>query len=102
MRRALSAVVLVLVLAGFGSCQHQDHAPVGDADPQCYIPCTPSTTDTGVRWTADPESPDAWDALGGDVVPELAGKALQCERRRQACADFLNALKSRGVIRAEN
>jgi hypothetical protein len=101
MLRVLLAVVLALALTG-ASCQHRPQAPVADADPQCYVPCFPSATDTGVRWDADPEAPEAWDALGGAVLPELAGKALQCERRRQACADCLGSLKQRGVIRVED
>jgi hypothetical protein len=98
--RALGAMLLVLALAGFGSCQRRDQAPVGDADPQCYLQCTSSLTDTGVRWQADAESAAAWDALGEHVVPELSDRVQQCERRRQACTDFLNVLKQRGVIRA--
>jgi len=99
MLRALSAAVLALALTG-ASCQRRPQAPVADADPQCYAPCFPSATDTGVRWHADPEAPQAWDELGGTVLPDLAGKALQCERRRQACVDFLESLKKRGIYRA--
>lgn len=98
--RALYALALVLLLAGFGSCQRKQAVPVGDAELQCYLPCTPSLTDTGIRWEAEPEDAAAWDVLGETVVPKLSGTLLQCERRRRACADFLNALKKRGVIRA--
>lgn len=98
--RILAAIFVVLVLTG-ASCQRRAEAPVGDADPLCYLPCIPSLTDTGVRWDVDAEDPGAFDVLGEQVVPELSRKAFQCERRRQACTDFLNALKQRGVIRAE-
>lgn len=98
MRFAL-AIVMVLVLAGFGSCQRRGEAPVGDAPAICYLRCTPSLTDTGVRWEAEPESADAWDDLGDVVVPALAGKLLTCEARRQACTDFLQSLRARGVYR---
>lgn len=98
--RIFAALALVLVLTGFGSCQRRGEAPVGDADLQCYLPCTPTLTDTGVRWQVDPESPSAFDVLGEEVVPELSGQVLRCERRRQACVDFLTKLKERGVYRA--
>lgn len=96
-------MLLVLALAGFGSCQRRDEAPVADAEAQCYVACTPSLTDTGVRWEAAPEDPAAWDALGADedgVTRQLAEKLLTCERRRQSCAGFLGDLKERDVIRA--
>lgn len=99
--RVFVAMLAALVLTGFGSCQRRGDAPVGDADAQCYAKCTPSLTDTGERWEADPEDPAAWDLLGDDVVRALSGRLLQCERRRQACTDFLNTLKQRGVYRAE-
>lgn len=94
------AMLLVLVLSG-ASCQRRPVAPVGDADAMCYRACTPSLLDTGVRWDVDAEAPDAFDQLGEVVVPELSGRLLACEARRQACADFLQALKRRGVYRAE-
>lgn len=100
--RILLALLLTLSLAG---CQHfrKPAAPTADAPLACYVKCTPTLTDTGVRWVADPETPEAWDALGeeGGVIPTLSGLLLRCERARQACAGFLNDLKKRGVIRAE-
>ncbi|HEY1034626.1 MAG TPA: hypothetical protein VGE09_06565 [Pseudoxanthomonas sp.] len=96
--RVLFAIVMVLALTG-ASCQHRNEAPVGDAPAMCYLPCTPSLTDTGIRWTSDPEDPDAMDELGEVVVPKLAEQSLTCEARRQACADFLQSLKRRGVYR---
>ena len=96
--RPLFAIVMVLALTG-ASCQHRSEAPVGDANPICFIPCTPSLTDTGVRWEADPEDPKAWDELGDVTLPTLARQSLTCEARRQACADFIQSLKRRGVYR---
>lgn len=98
--RIVAALFMALVLTG-ASCQRRGEAPVADADPMCYLPCVPSLTDTGVRWEVDPEDPGAFDVLGGEVVPALSGRLFQCERRRQACTDFLNLLKKRGVYRAE-
>jgi len=93
--------MLVLVLAGFGSCQRQGETPVGDADAQCYVPCTPSLSDTGVRWEGDPEAAETWDSLGEHTTQQLGGRLLRCERSRQACTDFIHVLKRRGVIRVE-
>lgn len=100
MIRIALAMLLVLVLSG-ASCQRRPVAPVGDAAAICYAACTPSLLDTGVRWEAEPEDPAAFDELGETVVPLLGGKLLACEARRQACVDFLQALKRRGVYRAE-
>ena len=99
--RALLAPALVMVLCG-ATCQRRGDAPPVDADPQCYRAYVPSIEDTGVRWDcADPEAPACWDDLGQRVVPELAARALGGERSRQACADFIQSLKRRGVIRAK-
>ena len=96
--RVLFAIVMVLALTG-ASCQHRSEAPVAEANPICFIPCTPTLTDTGVRWTSNPEDPNAWDELGDVVLPSLAQQSLTCEARRQACADFIQSLKRRGVYR---
>lgn len=101
MNRALAAAAIALALAGCRSTADRELAPVADADRECYARCTPSLTDTGVRWDVDPEDPAAWDVLGDEVVRELSGTLLACERRRQACAHFIDALKQRGVIRAK-
>lgn len=100
MRELAFALLLVVVLSG-ATCQRRGEAPPIDADVQCYVPCTPSTADTGVRWDGDPNDPAAWDDLGGRVVPELSGLLLTCEIRRQYCAGFITELKKRGVTRAQ-
>ena len=99
MRFALFAVMVATLLAVGCRKDGRDEAPVADAEPMCYAECTPSLTDTGFRWSTDPEDPEAWDALGEDIVSGLAGSLLQCERRRQACAGFIEDIKRRGVIR---
>lgn len=96
----LSATLLALLLAGCGHFT-KPTAPAADAGAICYQRCTPSLTDTGVRWEADPESPAAWDVLGEVVTNTLSRILLTCEARRQECAGFINSLKKRGVIRAE-
>lgn len=96
----LSVILLALLLAGCGRFT-KPTAPVADAGGICYQPCTPSLTDTGVRWEGDPESPEAWDNLGDTVTSTLSRSLLTCEARRQECAGFINSLKKRGVIRAK-
>lgn len=101
--RAIGALLLVLALAGFGSCQRRSEAPIADASPECYRAAVPSIDppDTGVRWQVDPEDPAAFDVLAETVIPALIQRALAGERSRQACAGFINDLKKRGVIRAK-
>lgn len=96
---SIRLLLFVLVLAGTGCRTWSPVAPVADADDRCYQACTPSLTDTGVRWEADPEDPAAWDALGAVVVPQLIRKLLACEAARQSCAGFINDLKHRKVIK---
>ena len=97
--RLLFALATTLLLCGWGSCVRRGEAPPVDANIECYEAHVPSTTDTGVRWEcADPENPACWDDLGSRVVPDLAARALGGERSRQACVDFINNLKKRGVI----
>lgn len=98
--RLTFTLLALLLLAG---CRSLPSNPTADAPAQCYVNCTPTLTDTGVRWTADPESPEAWDALGKQdgVIPTLSRLLLQCERARQACAGFLNDLKKKRVLRAK-
>ena len=98
--RVIVTILLVLLLAGCGRFA-KPTAPVADAGAMCYQACTPTLTDTGVRWEVDPETPDAWDELGDTVTSALSRLLLTCEARRQACAGFINDLKKRGVIRAE-
>ncbi len=93
------AIFLVLALTGCGTFGRRNEAPVADADPQCFQACAPSLEDTGLRWEVDPEDPKAWDALGTGVLKALTGALLTCERRRQACTDFIDSLRKRGVIR---
>ena len=101
MRSLLAAALLMLVLTG-ATCQRRSAPPVASPDAQCWQPCTPSLTDTGVRWHGDPEDPAMWDGLGEErgVVPTLTQLLLQCERRRQACAGFIQDIEKRDVIRA--
>lgn len=96
----LLALLLALLLAGCGRFA-KPTGPVADADAICYEKCTPSLTDTGVRWEANPEDAASWDALGADVTTQLTRLLLTCEIRRQECAGFIDSLKKRGVIRAE-
>lgn len=100
MRALCLPLLLVLVLTG-ATCQRRGEAPPADAPAMCYQPCTPSLTDTGVRWEGDPDDPATWDRLADPqdgTVGILRGKLLTCEAKRQACAGFITDLKARGVL----
>lgn len=91
---------LVLAIA---SCRHA--VPAKPLPASCnatiFVPCTTadgSTTDTGVRWTAAADDAQAFDELGGKVVPQLSFKLLTCEAKRQASIDCLQRLDDAGVI----
>lgn len=94
---------LLLVLLASTGCAHNQGAPAADAGAICYTTCTPSLTDTGVRWEGDPEDPQMWDGLGEQegVIPQLVRKLFACERSRQECAGFLNDLKRQKVLKAK-
>jgi hypothetical protein len=101
--RLVLVTLVVLVTAGFGSCGggvRKDRAAVdAHCDSICFTPCVDAKGDTGVRWEGDPQDPGAFDALGGDVVPQLTEKLRTCEVRRRSCAVCLERLQREGVIR---
>jgi hypothetical protein len=101
MTRLVLLMLLVLATAGFGSCGVRKDAPppvVAQCDAMCYLPCVDEHGDTGVRWEGEPDKADTLDALGGEVVPQLAEKLRTCETRRKACALCLDRLQHEGVI----
>lgn len=102
MRAILFALLVVLATTG-ATCQVRPspQAPVADAPAECRRAHFPSGEDTGIRWTANPEDPEAFDELAGTVLPALAGRALATERARQACVGFIDDLHKRRVIRKE-
>lgn len=100
--RGLAVALFVLLFAtGFTSCPRRAEPPVANASAECYRQYVASIDDTGVRWEADPEDPEAWDALAGPAWRELVRRTLGTERSRQACVDFIRALQARGVIRSK-
>lgn len=93
--RTVLIIAIALLLAG---CPLQRAEPVpAQCNPICFLPCT-SDGDPGVRWEADPNSAEAWDALAGEVVPALTDKANTCELRRKACDQCLRRLDQAGAI----
>lgn len=98
-RRA--AIVAALALCTGWSCTRASLPVPAQCNPICMQACTGEGGDTGVRWAADPSKPDAWDDLGGDVVPALVGKLQICEARRLACEQCLRRLDKAGAIKLE-
>lgn len=65
-------------------------------DPRCFEPCD----DRLPAWRpADPESPEAWDELPGQVLIPARRRLWSCEGHRQACVQCLDRLRDAGVIR---
>lgn len=95
-RTALAAIALVLCTGW--SCTRPSLPVPAQCNPICRLSCA-ENGDSGVRWTADPNSPAAWDELGGEVIPLLTGKLQTCEVRRQACEQCLQRLDAEGVIK---
>lgn len=95
----MTRIVILLAALVLAGCNSAANLPVpAQCNPLCFQPCTVGT-DTGVRWEANPADPAAWDALAGDVVPELADKLLACETHRQACGQCLQRLDKARVIK---
>lgn len=101
MRAAVFALLLAMACGGWSCTRVKPTAPPAAPPAMCFVPCTPSLIDTGVRWEANPTDAAAFDVLGEDVTPTLASKLLSCEAKRQACAGFILDLDKRGVIRME-
>lgn len=99
-RDAILGILLGLAVVGLSGCSHLRAKPVPvSCEAMCYVPCTGTQGDTGVRWQAGtPPTADDWDALAGEVVPALADKLRTCELRRAACATCLRRLGEAGVI----
>lgn len=94
---------LALVLAGLltGCKTLPVVAPPPDpvpaqCDPRCFEACD-------IRLPAwrpvDPESPEAWDELPGQVLVPARLRLWNCEGHRQACVQCLDRLRDAGVIR---
>ncbi|EPG5379788.1 TPA: hypothetical protein UN285_000412 [Stenotrophomonas maltophilia] len=94
MRTALIAIAVAALLAGCGRITRPVPAQCNEI---CLLPCTVNG-DAGVRWEADPNNAEAWDELGGEVVPTLIGKLQTCEVRRGACVQCLQRLDKAGII----
>ena len=95
MRHAVLAFVAVLLAA----CTHVPARPVpAQCNVLCFDPCTGQDGDTGVRWEAGPSDAEAFDTLGGAVVPALAQRLRQCDVRREACVQCLRRLDEAGAI----
>ena len=95
-------LVRALLLTGFAiastACGRENVRPepvAAQCAAVCYVPC--STSD--IRWTASPDSAEAWDALGNEVVQPLAQRVAECSRTNQrACHLCLWRLQEAGVL----
>lgn len=96
--RLLLVLALLLLLTGFGPCSRNLRRVPAQCNEICFLPCVSADGDVGIRWEADPLKPDAWDALGGVVVPALADKLRTCEVSRHACVQCLQRLDKAKVI----
>lgn len=96
--RLLLAFLVALLCTG-ASCSRfvRGEAVPAECEAVCFLPCTVNG-DTGVRWEADPNDPQAWDELAGGTTEVLATKLRTCDARRGACVQCLRRLHRHGVI----
>lgn len=100
-RVLIVTLIIVAILALFGcSKSYVRTGPVESNCPDaCYTSCLDTNGGTGVYWTADPESIEAWDSLVTDVVIPLITKLQTCEIHRKSCVQCLQNLKDEKVIK---
>lgn len=94
--------MMVIMLAALSGCARVPARPepiTAQCDAICYRqdsadkPC-----ESRARWEADPQSPQAFDALVYEVIPALRAETWQCGVRLKACQQCLQRLKAAGVI----
>lgn len=92
----LRCLMLVALLAAMTGCAQatKPTPPPAQCDASCYVPCTTA----GIAWTADPTRPEAYDALGEQVIQPLGERVLTCETRRRACHACQLRLQDAGLI----
>ena len=91
----------LLLLLGLTACagrQVKVEPPTFACPDACATPCVAENGDTGIRWEADPDSPEAWDDLAGSVLDLLVQKLRTCEVNRSTCNKCIQNLKDQGVI----
>lgn len=94
-RTLAAAVMLAMALGGCAAREIRPEPVAAGCNAYCYTPCTTSD----IRWTADPSSAGAWDALGDEVVQPLSQRTLECSRtHRRACHLCLWRLQEAGVL----
>lgn len=96
--RAIIYLLIAFLLTGASCTSLQRGKMPAQCEAICFIPCTDADGDTGVQWLSDSNTPQAWDDLGGDVLPELAKRVRQCEVSRTACVQCLRRLHRAEVI----
>lgn len=91
-------ILLLVILLTLTACSSMKDAIPAQCNAMCFQPCVAKDGDTGVRWDAKEADPGAWDALGGDVIDQLATKLRTCETRRQSCTQCLERLRDQKLI----
>jgi hypothetical protein len=88
---------LALTTAACGLLPHRQFTPQAvpaSCASDCFVPCT--TTD--IAWTADPNNPAAYDALGEEVFKPLAQRVADCNLNRVSCHVCLLRLQEKGIV----
>jgi hypothetical protein len=94
MARALVAALLAL---GVSACAREIRTePVAaQCEAMCFVPCTTEA----IRWTANADGAEAWDALGDQVIQPLSQRVTECSRtHRRACHLCLWRLQEQKVV----
>lgn len=94
-----AVLVLALTMAGCAAApvtpKRAETLPVAVTCPaSCKIDCEP---DQWPQWTHDPDSPEAWKALIGEMIEEFRELVLACDAKRSSCNACLRWLENQRV-----
>ncbi|HEY1034001.1 MAG TPA: hypothetical protein VGE09_03355 [Pseudoxanthomonas sp.] len=104
MRSLIAAVVLALLLGGWGPCSRvvQPDPVAANCDAMCYVVDEHAPEDTACAsravWKGDATDPKAIDALIYGTVPALRKETWTCGVRLRACQQCIDRLVKAGVV----